>query len=246
MERWLTRGVIGHVLWPPNETTIVFGGHELLLKPATRDCEESISICLKNIDEKEAIKLFNQFLSILCWCDDGQHAQLIYGGIGICPTSVGRARKTGSAMFGAFEAFNRNLIDDPKKRLALALYREAVTIKDISLPYSFLGFFRIIGVCLGENKETSNKIAEIIPKLNDGLSIFRIKDLKADDTDIPNYLYTQRRCAISHVTNDPVLNPDEEDSMVLSGDVYIVRAIAEYLIENELKISRTILSDKHA
>lgn len=36
----------------------------------------------------------------------------------------------------------------------------------------------------------------------------------------------------------------EEDTWILSGDVYIVRAIAEYLIENELGISKTILSDK--
>lgn len=244
MERWLTRGVIGYVLWPPNEIAIEFGGHELLLKPATRDCEQSISICLKNIDEKEAIKLFNQFLSILCWCDDGQPVRLIEGIIGSVHCTIGRGRQTGSSLPGVFSCFNRNQIYEANKRLALALYREAVTVN--SIPYSFLGFYKVIGVCLGENKDASTEIAEILPKLTDERATDRIKELKKDDVDIPKYLYEERRHAIAHVTKEPVINPDEEDTWILSGDVYIVRAIAEHLIEKEMEISKTILSDKHA
>lgn len=242
MQRWLTRGVVGYVLWPTKETTINFGGHEILLKPATKNDEQAMCIRLDGINEKEAVRLFNQFLSILSWCDGGQSVQLIEGIIAAVPASIGVARKTGSSLSGTFEAFNRSPIDDPRKRLALALYREAVTVG--SIPYSFLGFYKVIGVCFGENKSISNKIGEILPNLEDELAKKRLEELEANNIDIPSYLYNQRRCAIAHVTNDPVINPDEEDTWILSGDVYIVRAIAEYLIENELGISKTILSDK--
>ena len=243
MDRWLTYGVVGYALWPPEEKTVEFGGHELLLKDATRDREQSISICLKNINGKEATKLFNQFLSILCWCD-GQPMRLIEGIIGPAPGTIGTGREAGSSLPEVFNYFNRTPISDPQKSLALALYREAVTVN--SIPYSFLGFYKVIGVCLGENKEASTKIAEILPKLTDERAKDRIKELEKDNVEIPKYLYEERRHAIAHVTEEPVINPDEEDTRILSGDVYIVRAIAEYLIEKELKISKTILSDKQA
>jgi hypothetical protein len=243
MERWLTRGVVGSALWPPEEKTIKFSGYELLLKDATKDREQSISICLKNMNEKEATKLFNQFLSILCWCD-GQPIRLIEGIIGPAPGTIGRGRQAGSSLPEVFNYFNRTPISDPQKRLALALYREAVTVN--SMAYSFLGFYKVIVACLGENKNTNNKIAEILPKLTDERAKDRIKELEKNDVEIPKYLYEERRHAIAHVTKEPVINPDEEDIWILSGDVYIVRAIAEYLIEKKLKISRTIFSDKQA
>ena len=243
MERWLTYGVVGSALWPPEEKTVEFGGHEFLLKNATKDREQSISLCLKNINEKEATKLCNQFLSILCWCD-GQPMRLIEGVIGPAPATIGNGRQIGSSLPKVFDYFNRTPISDPQKNLVLALYREAVTVT--SVPYSFLGFYKVIAVCLGENKNTNAKIAEILPKLTDKLAKDRIKKFEKDNVEIPKYLYEERRNAIAHVTEEPVINPDEEDIWTLSGDVYIVRAIAEYLIENELKISKTILSDKQA
>lgn len=242
MERWLTHGVVGHVFWPTKEITINFGGHEILLKPATRNTEEVICIRLDRITEQEATKLFNQFLSILSWCD-GQSAQLIEGVIAAVPGSIGTARETGSSISGLFDFFNRSPINDSKKRLALALYREAVTVN--SIPYSFLGFFKVISVCLGETKAANDQIAQILPQLKDERAKTRINELEANKISVPDYLYKQRRCTIAHVTTPPVLNPDEEDIWILSRDVYIVRAIAEYLIENELKISKTILSDKN-
>jgi hypothetical protein len=46
MERWLNVGVKGSAIWPTQETTVEFGGHKLLLKPATRGTEQSIHINL--------------------------------------------------------------------------------------------------------------------------------------------------------------------------------------------------------
>lgn len=70
MDRWLNIGVLGGACWPTKESKIRFGGQELILKPATKNTEQSIHINLKNISDIEAMTLINRFLSILAWCDD--------------------------------------------------------------------------------------------------------------------------------------------------------------------------------
>jgi Methylamine utilization protein MauJ len=56
------------------------------------------------------------------------------------------------------------------------------------------------------------------------------------------YLYGSGRCAIAQAYADPIVDPDDvSDLRRLSGDLHIVKEIAEYLIANELKVSRSIL-----
>jgi hypothetical protein len=50
------------------------------------------------------------------------------------------------------------------------------------------------------------------------------------------------RNAIAHAYVDQIVDPDDvSDLRRLSGDLHIVKEIAEYLIANELKVSRSIL-----
>lgn len=209
-----------------------------MLRPRSMENYPTVSINLHGINEKETRKILNQFLSILSWID-GQSAELTYGIIGISPGYVGKPNKmSGVKPYFAFEAFKRSILNNPKQKLALALHREAVTVN--SVPYKFLSFFKIIGICLGEDKETNKKLNCLIEKLDDERTLKRIKYLKEQKgiDDIASYLYQDRRNAISHVVKDPILNPDEEDAYELFEDISIVKAAAEYIIEKDLNVSR--------
>lgn len=85
-------------------------------------------------------------------------------------------------------------------------------------------------------------IRSLLPKLEDDLAKKRLAELKKTEHDVPKYLYESGRCAIAHAHSDPIVDPDNAtDLRRLSQDIWIVKAMAEYLIETELKISRSIL-----
>jgi hypothetical protein len=76
----------------------------------------------------------------------------------------------------------------------------------------------------------------------DGLRSTRnneLRSLGATEPDISEYLYESGCCAIAHASADPIVDPDNvSDQRRLSEDLYIVKEIAEHLIELELKVSR--------
>ncbi len=246
MERWLNVGVKGGAIWPAKETTVEFGGHKLLLKPATRDTEHSIHINLnlRGIpSDVYAMTLINRFLSVLSWCDD-QPMENLYGWSGTTtPVAVPKQVRTvgSSPVF----PFYRALESDQKVRLALALFREGRTVN--SVPFQFLSYFKILNIFWNDRK-TDGKNAMIegiratLPALRDELAQRRLKALGTSEADIPYYLYQSGRCAVAHAYADPIVDPDNvSDIRRLSQDLDIVKAIAEHLIVNELKVSRSIL-----
>jgi len=249
MECWLNVGVKGTAIWPTQETTVEFGGHKLLLKPATRDTEQSIHINLHGgiADDAHALTLINRFLSILSWCDD-QPMENRYGWSGNpIPVAVPKElRAVGSSI--AFP-FNRALESDRKARVALALFREGRTVN--STPFAFLSYFKILNIFWNDkwtllNAQRQNPVIEgiraTLPNLKDDLALTRLQALRTSEPDIPRYLYESGRCAIAHAYADPIVDPDDvSDLRRLSEDLHIVKAIAEHLIVNELKVSRSIL-----
>ncbi len=243
MDNWLNIGVIGGAIWPTTETRINFEGYELILKPATRETEQSIHINLKNISDLEAMTLINRFLSILSWCDDqGMQSSFAWSGNPFPNAVIPRSRTIGSSI--AFP-FNRCIEKNQKARLGLALYREGRTVN--SIPFSFLSYFKILNI-FWRDKYVNRKnaliegIRDTLPKINDEESLSRLSVLQKTEPDVPNYLYESGRCAIAHAFSDPIVDPDElSDLRRLSQDIWIIKAIAEYLIESELKVSRSIL-----
>ena len=243
MTRYLQVGVEGGAVWPREETKINFGGHELILKPATKNTEQSVHINLKGITDIEALTLINRFLSILSWCDD-QAMENLYGWSGNpIPVAVPkRKRIIGSSI--AFP-FYRELESNQKARLALALYREGKTIK--SVPFEFLSYFKILNIfwkdkyIKGKN-EIIEGIRATLPSIKDNLAQKRLKELSKSEKDAPKYLYESGRCAIAHAYSDPIVDPDDVSELRrLSQDMRIIKAIAEHLISDKLLVSRTIL-----
>jgi hypothetical protein len=246
MDRWLNVGVKGTATWPTKETTVEFGGHKLLLKPATRDTEQSIHINLNSRGlpgDVYAMSLINRFLSVLAWCDD-QPMQNLYGWSGNpVPVAVPKqVRAIGSSI--AFP-FYRTLDADPKVRLALALFREGRTVNSVA--FEFLSYFKILNIFwkdkwIQHRNEMIEGIRATLPALADEQSLRRLKALGPRESDIPKYLYQSGRCAVAHAHADPIADPDDVSEVHrLSEDLQIVKAIAEHLMVNELKISRSIM-----
>jgi hypothetical protein len=247
MRGWLNVGVKGGAAWPTEETTIRFGRQDLLLKPATRDTEQSVHVKVRRISDIDALTLINRFLSVLSWCDD-QAMENLYGGSGSAvPVPVGRrSRATGTSI--AFP-FNRQPEADHKARLALALFREGRTVN--SIPFEFLSYFKILNVFWKDktvkiNGKSQNPIVEgirrTLPQITDDHALARLKALRKAGRDIPKYLYESGRCAVAHAYAEPIVDPDNvSDLHRLSEDLHVIKAIAEHLIVTEMRSSRSIL-----
>ena len=236
MDCWLNIGVLGAACWPTKELKITFGGHELILKPATKDTEQSIHINLKGISDIEAMTLINRFLSIIAWCDD-MGIESIDGGSGTSiPVAVPKEHRViGSSI--AFP-FNRDIEKNKKAQRALALYREGLTIN--SIPFAFLSYFKVLNIFWKDN-ELVEGIQSLLPRIEDDLAKKRLAELKKTKNNVPKYLYKSGRCAIAHANFDTIVDPDDStDLRRLSQDIWIVKAMAEYLIGTELKVSRSI------
>jgi len=243
MDSWLNIGVLGGACWPTKEQKINFHGQELLLKPATKDTEQSIHINLKGISDLEAMTLINRFLSILSWCDD--QGMVNDGGWSGNPVPVAVPKKSRTVGSSIAFPFNRDIESSSKAKLSLALYREALSI--YSIPFSFLSYFKILNVFwkdkyINGKNELVEGIRDMLPRLEDDLAIRRLDEINKTKNDVPKYLYESGRCAIAHAHTDPIVDPDDSmDLRRLSEDIWIVKALAEYLIEKELKVSRSIL-----
>jgi hypothetical protein len=247
MAKWLNVGVKGGAIWPTKETIVEFGDQKLVLKPATRNTEQSVHIKLRGPSDADALTLINRFLSILAWCDD-QPMENLYGWSGNpIPVAVPRAsRALGSSI--AFP-FYRTLEPDRKVRLALALFREGRTVN--STPFEFLSYFKILNIFWKDklvtlNGKRQNPLVEgiraTLPRLKDDLAVRRLQALRATEPNVPTYLYESGRCAVAHAYSDPIVDPDDVSALRrLSEDLHIVKAIAEYLIQTELKVSRSIM-----
>lgn len=237
MDAWLTVGIIGTAIWPTKETTVQFGGRTLVLKPATRDTEQSINVNLHGISTVDALTLINRFLSVLSWCDD-QPLENRYGWSGNPrPGTVPRESRASGSSIGF--PFYRDVEPDRKARLALALFREGRTVN--STPFAFLSYFKILNIFWKDRNELTEGIRNTLPKLKDDLALRRLKVLQASEPHTPRYLYESGRCAIAHAYSDPIVDPDDvSDLRRLSEDIHIIKAIAEHLIRAELKVSRLI------
>lgn len=121
-----------------------------------------------------------------------------------------------------------------KQNLAYAFYKEGLSSS--SVYYSFLSFYKIIQLAFGENaSKITNWINNNLDKIRYPMASERIKEIKNEKGDIVSYLFHSGRCAIAHVKNKPVVDPDNpEDRRRLNKDLPIVKGLARYAIESGL------------
>jgi hypothetical protein len=247
MDRWLNVAVKGSASWPTKETTVVFQGKRLILKPATDETEQSVHIILRGITGAEALTLINRFLSILSWCDD-QPMENRYGWSGT-PIPVAVPRELRVVCASNTFPLCRLVEPDKKARLALALFREGRTVN--SIPFEFLSYFKILNIFWKDRWEAVNNykrnpmiegIRITLPHLRGAKAVNRVCALGNTQPDVSIYLYESGRCAVAHAYTDPIVDPDDVcDLRRLSEDISIVKEIAEFLIETKLGVSRSIM-----
>jgi hypothetical protein len=235
MKMWRIVGVETQLEWPAEETTVAFMGHTLVLRPPEGASAADIRVQFEDAQsERKALETIFRFLTALSWW---HHCP---ARVGLAPACTAPTLRVGKVGFGA--ALRKDyrlsqgvrLPSESKARLALALYREALSVK--GTPYEFLGYFKIISVRY-KGDQIIRWINNAIPLLTDKRAKDRVLKLQATEADIGKYLYVSGRCAVAHASSDPVVDPDNPDDVSrLIADMPVAQALAEYLIEAEFGI----------
>ncbi len=125
---------------------------------------------------------------------------------------------------------------DPKAKLALALYREGLSVS--LTPYQFLGFLKIINIIRHKGPAQIQWIKDNLQHVTDNRALTRIAALQAAEPDVAKYLYVSGRCAVAHAFDQSnVVNPDDPADLIrLYEDLPVIRELARIAIEREFKV----------
>jgi hypothetical protein len=197
----------------------------------TAETKATISIGVKNLNEhRTEDESLNRLLSLLVW----EHRQSI-----VKESGVGGARRPIPHIWGPRMSFGVQI--DPqflfpnsehysgRRWLALALFKEGFNAASVF--YQFLNFWKIIEVAIKERNGRRDWInAKAVQLRRD-----RIQEILKKNANAAEYLDYSGRCAIAHVFNDPVVNPDDYDDFVrISQDVDVVEELARAAVEEFL------------
>lgn len=147
--------------------------------------------------------------------------------------SVRQSRRLGATQYrDDFDPFiyggDSNTLDLP-----LALYREGVSSG--SIYYSFLSFYKIVQLAFQERGANIRAwIEENIQRLGEDVVRLR-KEEGIAEGGLADHLWESCRCAIAHVSREPVVDPDDSsDWRRISMSVPIVRDLARLAITSGL------------
>lgn len=235
MKWWMIVTVENSVLWPTEETSVDFMDRQLILRPPTESNAADVRVHYEHPDKcVQAFQIILRFLSALSWSKR-------------CPARAklriecthpmrGGKGNSDPILCRGYSPSDLHVPDDPKARLAIALYREARSIRNT--PYEFLSYFKIINILYSSGPEQKAWINNAITQIADHKAKNRISKLSEEEGDIGAYLYQSGRCAVAHASVDPIVDPDNpEDFFRLSEDMPVVRALAVHLMETELGLS---------
>jgi hypothetical protein len=230
---WVVIGVETGVFWPTKETTVEFDGHQITLRPETKELAPSVIMQCMGLTMNEGIHLLRRFLSSLSWVHGAPIREIGSGG-GSHPYGIGKG--AGARLINPnFHADYLPAPKDPKAKLALALYREALSVNSVA--YQFLGFAKVLNILYEKGKDQKEWINKNVDQITDNRAKERLTELRQQGVDVGEYLYTSGRCAIAHAYATPVVDPeDPEENRRLHRDLSLIQALAEDLIERELGI----------
>jgi hypothetical protein len=236
MKRWMIVTVENGIEWPSQEATHQFAGRTLILRPSDKENAADVRLEYEHPnEEREAFETICRFLSTFSWW---QHrpARARYRLTCTAPTQRG-----GKGVQGLITRRDYRIPDavslhsDSKARIAMALYREAGSVR--GTPYEFLAYFKVINTRYDKGPNQIAWINKTLPSLTDKEANKRLAELKATQSDIGNYLFASGRCAVAHAFNQPMVDPDDPaDLFRLGADMPVAKALAEYLIEHEYGI----------
>lgn len=231
MRMFVVIGLETEVDWPTTETSVTFRGREVVLRPETEELAPTIVVPYDDSRESydEAAALGTDFLSSLAWESGRYIRETIWTG-GSVAINVGKGPLSAPTT-SVFRADHVPEPDDERAQLALALYREAISVNSVA--YQFLDFFKIINMLHSGGSDQKAWINSALSSIEDHRANKRIAELRAVESDIGAYLYTSGRCAVAHAFSQPVVNPDRpEDRRRLSADLPVVYRFMKQLLGN--------------
>ena len=238
---WVNCAVTPRFSWPNCEVELPFEDRKVVLQPRKEELAATVSIYDGDgLSLSEGGALLSRFLSRLAWSEDRGVVENFLGGSGN-PDQPGRMGQGTfeTSCWGQIEP-NRLLYIpvplEPKAELALALYREAMGVN--SIPYSFLGYFKILNILFPDGERQKRWVNRNLEKVTYAPALKRLEELRADESNIGQYLYKQGRCAVAHAYDQTQLvNPDEYDHRKrLEDDLWLMKSLAAICVEGEFGV----------
>ena len=147
---WLLANVDQNIGWPTDKIIIVFRNIKISLIPSTEQYYPAAAVlCKTNVNLNENKRLLLHFLSSLAWTYPGKLHNVRWTN----SSSTGqfndylRLEKSKANLQTQSVHFKPTYLPDPidkKARLALAFYREGMSLENVA--YSFLSFYKIINL----------------------------------------------------------------------------------------------------
>ncbi|WP_417835667.1 methylamine utilization protein MauJ [Thalassospira tepidiphila] len=251
---WLNYPVLGLGVWPTEETDTAVDNVHFTLLPQTKLTQASLHLDLstEKLDIDRATSLINKFLSHLCFCSDQ-------------PLWLGNNGFSGSASKQVFpkeqlRPFKRridrfpsefHLLNDKKKLVSLALYREGKIASLYSKAFACLSFYKIIEPLKAKNKK--HKLASWMqPHLEDleeldPRGIGRLKDeASRKNLTLDEYIFKHIRNNAAHLFLDSNVNLDDEQAAeIFYFATYPLEYMARSYIEQDLEVPTLLDWYKH-
>jgi hypothetical protein len=228
-----TVGIDTQIPWPAKERILTFRGREFRLLPGSDKLARMIRVeTAEGFAQVDADKLILELLSALAWAEQSGAVTTI-GNWCTAPLNIGKG-PMGMTDDGHFDYLPDP--SDPKAKLALALYREGLSVN--LTPYQFLGFFKVINVIRDKGADQKQWIRDNLQYITNKEGLARIAAIQAIEPDVATYLYVSGRCAVAHAFDpNTVVNPDDPADLIrLSEDLPVIRELARIAIDRELGI----------
>jgi hypothetical protein len=246
---WLIASIDTGIPWADKDTEITFKGQKVLLRTAAR--ERLPAICIEydpnSTSFAEMQKLARELMSELCWVFNYSLVELHASGATHCMNTGPGPQSLNTAL--GFRVDYLSEVQDPKAKLALAFYREGLSLN--SVPYRFLGYWKIVSLLFGDGSEQQKAwLLTALGQPNEFRAVQRLSELKATgatlDQIVTNHLYGSRRCAVAHATGQTINPDDPTQEADVAKDLPLIKAIGEYAIEHEFGIkSQSTIYEEH-
>ena len=237
---WINCAVKPEFSWPNCEVEIPFEDRIVVLQPKKENLAATASVYDEaGLSFSDGGALLFRFLSRLAWSMNGGVVENYLGGSNHSERPGLMAQGTyGSSGWSQVDPWKYLYLPKPsteKGELALALYREAMSLN--SVPYTFLGYFKILNISFSLGSDQKRWINDNLHHVIWTPETDRINELKTTESDIGAYLYHQGRCAVAHAFSNEIVNPDNyDDKRRLDDDLRLMKALASLCIETEFSI----------
>ena len=239
--------MFGFISWPKYKTGLVFNEYDLVLLPLDEEHEKSLHFKMNHLSYEDGMTIVNRFISTLCW-KNKKPVEQVNGGDGTSVIHPFPVKNNFFRYISHQDPFPKRINgpQDPKQQLALALYREGLSLN--SIPYQFLSFFKILNIKYNDKFDKKKHVTELKDWIAKNIKYListeekeRIGTITASGNDLINYIYSSCRCAIAHAYTNPVVDPDNiQDLNRLKKDLVLIRGLAEIIIDKEMGISSSL------